>query len=120
MQQLLRNGQARSVVSEWPSVFHAVHIIVNRETLYHRDSNGCPGWYDLLLSLGTYGEEAVFSVRTFGVSLPYDTGSVVMLCSRIVAHAVPAVPADRICLAWLMKDNILSYYDIAAPEWRTL
>ena len=116
----LGNDLVRAVVSEWPSVFHAVHVIVNRETLYHRDNNGRPGWYDLLLSLGTYGEEAVLSLRTFGVSLPYDTGSVVTLCSRIIAHGVPAVPPDRICLAWLMKDNILSYYDIPAPEWRTL
>ena len=121
MQKLYsHNARARPVVSTWPSFFHAVHIIVNRETILHRDTNGLPGWYDLLLSVGSYGEAAVFTMRTFGVSVPYDSGSVVMVCSRIIAHGVPAVPADRICLAWLMKENILSFHNVQGAQWRTL
>ncbi|KAI0716911.1 hypothetical protein C8Q76DRAFT_692454 [Earliella scabrosa] len=37
------NARSRAIVEQWPSVYHAVHIIVNRETIYHRDVNGLPG-----------------------------------------------------------------------------
>ncbi|KAI0694787.1 hypothetical protein C8Q76DRAFT_803016 [Earliella scabrosa] len=51
MQRLYEDdARARAIVHQWPSVYHAVHVIVNRETVYHRDINGLPGWYDLLLS----------------------------------------------------------------------
>ncbi|KAI0707022.1 hypothetical protein C8Q76DRAFT_696335 [Earliella scabrosa] len=59
-------GLARDIVEMWPSVYHAVHVIVNRETIYHRDLNGLPGWYDMLVSVGDYGEAAILSAKTLG------------------------------------------------------
>ena len=121
MQQLYTdNAHARALVNAWPSVYHAVHVIVNRETLQHRDKNGLAGWFDLLLTVGTYGEEAVLSMRTFGVSVPYDSGSIVMIPSRTVLHGVPPVSPDRVCLAWLMKADVLAYHHIACNEWSLL
>ena len=113
-------GPARAIVDLWPSVYHAVHVIVNRETICHRDLNGLPGWYDMLVSVGDYGEAALMSARTLGVSLPYDSGTVVMLCSRLITHGVPPVPPDRICLAWLMRDGILAHYKIHGVDWSFL
>ena len=118
MQRLYQDdARARAVVEQWPSVYHAVHIIVNRETIYHRDVNGLPGWYDMLLSVGDYGEEAVFSMRSLGVCVPYDSGSIVMVCSRIVLHGVPPVPNTRVCFAWLMRDIVLDYHSVHGAEW---
>lgn len=111
------NAQAHPYVDTWPSVFHALNVIVNRESIYHCDTNGLPGWYDLLASVGTYGEHAVMSFRNLGASVPYDSGSVVLISSRIVIHGVPVVPADRVCYAWLMKDSVLGYYNVPMPGW---
>ena len=119
-QQLYRgpdDSQHRKIADEWPSVLHAVHIISNRETIYHRDTNGRPEWYDLLSTVGSYGEQAVLSMRTLGVSVPYDSGSVVLLCSRLVMHGVPEVAPDRVCYAWLMREDVVSALGIQAPGW---
>ena len=111
---------SRELVDAWPSVYHAVHIIVNRATVYHRDTNGLPGWYDMLVSVGDYGEEGVLSLKSLGASIPYDSGTVVLICSRIISHGAPVVPPDRICYAWLMKEDVLAHYDAGEPGWSTL
>lgn len=115
-----KDAQQREMADMWPSVYHAVQVIANRETLFHRDVNALPPWYDLLLSVGNYGKTAVFSMRTLGVCTPYDSGSVVMICSRIIVHGVGAVPPDRICYAWLMRDAVLDYFGVASPGWSKL
>lgn len=111
----------RAFLDAWPSSYHGAQMIVNRETIMHRDQNGLPGWLDALLSVGTYGDKAVLALGTFGASVPYDSGSLVMVSSRVVLHGVPAVPPDRICLAWLWKDGIIPTPESRdLPEWAKL
>ena len=111
------DGGKTAIAGRWPTVCHAAQVIVNRETIFHRDTNGLPGWYDVLASVGSYGERAVFAMRTLGVSVPYDSGSMMAVCARVIMHAVPAVPPDRVCYAWLMRELVMDYYKVPKPGW---
>ena len=83
----------------WPTSFNSIQVIVNRQSRLHRDKNTGPGWADLLATFGTYGQYAVLELNNLGVSVPYDSGSVAVICSRIVRHGVPKVEGDRVCYA---------------------
>ena len=108
---------SRAVVSEWPSCYSAVQIIVNRQSVRHRDVSGAPGWLDLLLTLGSYGEKAVMELRNLGASLSYDAGSAVLLSARLVVHGVPKVPTDRVCLALYMDQDVFEWADVEAVSF---
>ncbi|KAI0739727.1 hypothetical protein C8Q80DRAFT_1261427 [Daedaleopsis nitida] len=112
--------ESRAYVDAWPCTSHAAAVIVNRESIVHRDLNGKPGWLDLLLSVGTYGETAVFSMGNIGASVPYNSGSVVLVSSRFVLHGVPAVPPDRMCCAWIVNHRIFQHCDLQFPDWTLL
>lgn len=115
------DAASRMFVDSWPSFYHAAQVIVNREAIMHRDISSLAGWLDALLSVGNYGQQAVFSMGTLGASVPYDSGSLVMVSSRAVLHGVPAVPPDRICVAWLLKDGIIPKPRRGnLPGWATL
>ncbi len=109
--------ELREQLSRWPTVFNCVHYIVNRMTVHHRDTNGRAGWFDLLLTLGTYGETGVMNFRNLGATVPYGPGSIVLVASRIVIHAVPEVPADRICYAHFMVDAVHRHVGVEDPGW---
>lgn len=101
-------------MANWPTSFNSVQVIVNRQSLLHRDKNTSPGWVDLLLTLGTYGQQAVLELHNLGVSLPYDTGTIAVICSRIIRHGVPEVDGDRICLAYYMVETVHKWFGIPA------
>ena len=109
-----------SIESLWPSVYHAVQLVINRETLYHRDVHGRPGWLDMLVTLGTYGERALLALRNLGVGLTYDAGTVVMIDDRLVVHGVPPTPGDRICYAFFMNRHVMDYSHVYFPDWTFL
>ncbi|RDX50609.1 hypothetical protein OH76DRAFT_1348589 [Lentinus brumalis] len=113
----MRASELRPYISQWPFAYTAVQVMVNRLTIHHRDKTGRPGWFDLLLSFGTYGDTAVVAFRNLGASVPYGTGSAVMVNSRVVIHAVPEVPPDRICYAFFMSDVAHEWLGIEDPGW---
>ena len=105
----------------WPTCFNVLHVIVNRESPFHRDTSARAGWLDMLISLGTYGGSgAIMALRNLGVSVAYKTGSIVLITSRVVMHGVPPVPADRICYAWFMKDVVHHRMGVPDPGWTTI
>ncbi len=117
VQMSMRASALRPYIAQWPSVYNAVQVMVNRMTVHHRDKTGRPGWFDAILSLGTYGTKAVVAFRNLGASVPYGTGSVVMVNSRVVIHAVPEVPPDRISYAFFMSDYAHEWLGIEDPGW---
>ena len=110
----------REIISAWPLIFNSCHIIVNRLSIHHRDWSTNIGWQDMLITLGTYGETGVMIMRNLGVTIPYDAGSVVMLSSPTVVHAVPQVPPDRISYALFMSDSTHDYVRQESPSWATV
>lgn len=109
------HGSARVLMQEWPSCFSTIEVIVNRETPRHRNIGTLLGCLDLLLPLGTYGENGVLELRNLGVCLPYDSGSVTLLNSKIVLHAVPKVPGDLVCYACHMNKDIFKWMKVPMP-----
>lgn len=111
------HSASSSSISCWPTVFNAIHVICNRATIYHRDKNALPGWFDGLLSVGDYERGAVLSFRNLGFCVPYDSGSLAFLSSRVVVHGVPDVDGNRLCLAFIMDESVHSHYQVPSPGW---
>lgn len=49
--------QSSEIMALWPFCFNAAQIIVNWQTIMHRDTGSRAEWYDLLLTMGSYGIE---------------------------------------------------------------
>lgn len=112
-----RVAEIREHVINWPTVYNAIQVMVNRETVHHRDTTTRPGWFDMCATVGSYGETAVMSFRNLGVCVPYDTGSVALVASRVVIHAVPRVPPDRIAYVFFMCDAVHKWLAVEDPGW---
>ena len=100
------------LMQSWPSCFTSIEVISNRQTPWHRDLSSMPGWLDLLLSLGSYGENAVLEVPSLGISLPYDSGSVVPIMTKLLLHRVPRVAGDRLCYAFYLKKAVFESFQM--------
>ena len=110
--------KVRLALEQWPTVFHAVLLICNRETPYHRDVSGNPAWFDLLASLGTYGQ-ATLALRNLGMQIAYTPGSVVLLSGMLIHHGVAKVKPDRICYAWYMSEVLHENFGMNNVPWMT-
>lgn len=109
-----------NAMMDWPSSFQKIQIISNRQSIYHRDISGLPGWFDFLLTLGTYGQQGVLSLLNLGVSLPYRSGTLVALVASAVIHGVPEVQPDRLCYALFMCKHLFQYYKQDDAGWSTV
>ena len=107
-----KTGKTMSPLGEWPTVFNGIHAICNRATVYHRDTNALPGWFDFLLTVGEYGRRAVLSFRNLGFCVPYGGGSLCAITSNAVQHGVPEIDGDRLCLAMVMEDKVQQHYHV--------
>ena len=115
-----RHHKATAQIQSWPTVFNAVQIICNRASIYHRDSNAPQGWFDGLLSVGEYEQRLVLSLRNLGICVPYDSGSLCFLSSKVVVHGVPDVDRNRLCIAFFMDDSVHHHYQAPSPGWTFL
>jgi hypothetical protein len=93
-----------AVLAIWISVFNAVQILSNRETPRHRDRSS-PPWYDILTTVGPY-QSAMFELPGVGLRFPYNSGTIISLCGRILRHGVSEADGDRVCLAYYMRENV--------------
>ncbi|PIL28433.1 hypothetical protein GSI_08467 [Ganoderma sinense ZZ0214-1] len=106
------HSDSRAIMATWPSCFSALQVIINRSTLGHCDCHGAPGWFDLLVTLGTYGKKAVLELHGLGISLPYNAGTIVPLSSKLLLHGVPKVRGERVCYAFYMHSAILGHFNV--------
>ncbi len=114
--QMAQHPVVAGALATWPTVFNMVQIVSNRETPYHRDTAGCPEWYDLLTSLGNH-RHAFLSLRNLGMQVSYNPGTVVLLCSLIVHHGVARADADRICYSWFMCKAVHMNHGVRRVDW---
>lgn len=111
-QQLRKEGVRFPLVREWPFAFGACQLIMNRESLFHRDPSSSGNFLDLLTSIGDYGDQAYFALKTFGVSVPYTSGTVQLSLSRWIEHGVPAVDGRRLALTLFSKDVVCKQWEL--------
>nr|VWO96150.1 Amino acid permease family protein [Ganoderma boninense] len=95
-------------------MFPTVEVISNRSCLRHRSVGRVPGSQDILVTLGNYGERAILELRSLGISLPYDAGTVVPIVASLVVHGVPCVHRDRVCMALSMPRAVFDWFKIPA------
>jgi hypothetical protein len=69
-------------VSEWPSIFSGLEVIVNHTTLPHCDHGRAPSHYDLLVSLGV-SHNATFSIQDLRANLDYFPGTMCFICGKV-------------------------------------
>lgn len=101
----------------WTSVFSGVSIISNRITPSHRDKGGDFPWYDLLLSIGTH-QTAYLKLPDIDATMSYKPGTVVLLCGKILSHAVDDWSGgERICWAYYMRNWVHERLGIMNPSF---
>lgn len=108
-----RSGRVRQALAHWPSLWHNLQIISNRESPYHRDMSGKPPWYELLMTLGSY-PRATLVLRNAGMQLAYLPGTAVFMASKVLHHGVAKVDPDRLVYTWFMSACLHDNH--AAPD----
>lgn len=104
-------------INLWTSAFSGIQAIVNRSTPSHRDSGASGAMYDLLFSAGTH-EYAEVILRDLQAKMVYLPGTVVLVCGRVLRHAVPTWSGgERICIAHYMRDNVHNRLGLPRPDW---
>lgn len=94
-------------VREWPSVFTGISVISNRLTGEHHDVRGTDAGLDLLACAGD-PEKSVMDLCDLGIQLKYNSGTVVLLASRVVWYAVHGWErGDRVCFAQWMRARLI-------------
>ena len=58
------------------------------------------------MTFGNYGLEGFLGLRSLGVSLPYDSGTVVLLLARLIEHGVPRIRGQRFCLSLFNRADV--------------
>lgn len=108
-----RHERVAEALKDWPMVYHALHIISNRQSPFHRDISSQPTWFDLLITLGSY-QRAQLAARNIGMQLSYKPGTAVFLSSYLVHHGVSEVTPDRLCYAFFMSRAL--HMNMAPPD----
>jgi len=102
-------------LSDWPSVYSGIDVIVNRLTPPHRDAGGAASSYDLLISLGE--GLADLHLTDLGAQLTYWPGTLVFLTGRVLEHAVPEWKGgESVAVAHYMKDLLHDRMGVPCPS----
>jgi hypothetical protein len=71
----------------WALPFMAMSLVMNHQTLVHRDVHGHHPCMDLLLTHGPY-QGCGMELPCLGIWLLYESGTAVGICEKVVPHAV--------------------------------
>lgn len=108
-EQLLR------ALDVWCSPFSALSVITNRVTPLHRDIQGRPEWYDMLIALGDY-QHGRLSLPGLGLICRYNPGTVIAFSGKILQHGATCC-GERACIAYYMRDNVLDRIRAPMITW---
>lgn len=103
----------------WATPFTGLSVILNRETITHRDVKGYRESFDLLLTIGDYTGGRLH-LPGLGFSLIYDPGTVVALAGNVLQHGVCPVAGDRACLAHFWHQKVGERLGVRQPGWVTM
>ncbi|KAG1860086.1 hypothetical protein F4604DRAFT_1588639 [Suillus subluteus] len=74
-------------MSQWPSLFSGLEVIVNQVTLSYRDTGSSPTLFDLLVSLGT-SHTTTMKLAKVQAELDYFPGTMLYIAGRVLEHLV--------------------------------
>ncbi|KAG1882124.1 hypothetical protein F4604DRAFT_1577838 [Suillus subluteus] len=87
LQEVSSHPAKSPAVSQWPSIFSGLEVIINRMTLSHRDPGSSTTLYDLLVSLGK-GHAANISLADIRMELDYSPGTMLFISGMALEHSV--------------------------------
>ncbi|KAJ3533264.1 hypothetical protein NMY22_g7403 [Coprinellus aureogranulatus] len=93
------------VLQHWSSPFTGFALISNRETPFHRDTQGGKLLYDVVATFGRY-RRGRFAVPLFGSRFAYGPGTVFILPGFLFEHGASRVTGDRVCFANFFKPKV--------------
>lgn len=111
--------QLQEIMELWASSFTAFQVINNRTCPVHTDCGAPYGALDILTAIGDFKGGSIHTPN-LPIDFEQPPGSVLALASRVVQHGVQAYEGNRIAFAWFMKDDVLSWANIAQIEWATV
>lgn len=110
----------RKVLENWPSVFNALNLIVNRESLLHRDSQSDIRAFDFLYNFGQH-RAISFDLASLGIQFAYTPGTAVALAGRLLLHGADnSADGDRGCIAQYVRANVFWHVGHEMPGWMTV
>ena len=99
----------------WYSPFLALSIISNRLMPFHRDLQGRPEWFDMLIAVGKY-DHGRLSLPGLGLILRYNPGTVAAFSGKIMQHGATCT-GNHACIAYYMRDNVLAWLKEPHINW---
>ncbi|EIW87369.1 hypothetical protein CONPUDRAFT_45366 [Coniophora puteana RWD-64-598 SS2] len=116
MRKLARESLTPDIVGDWECVFTAISVMVNRETIFHREGQGHYEWYNILATYGSYlcGQ---LSFPGIGIDLDSRPGTVVAFCGNILRHGAPRCIGERVCLAYDMREAVHRWAATGPAQW---
>lgn len=99
----------RSVIQElfdvWSTPFTGTAMIVNRETVPHRDTRGGKRLMDIVAAFGNY-KNGRFQVPLLGGDFSYNPGTALIFPGYLFRHSASMTEGERICIASFIKPNV--------------
>ena len=84
-------------LQSWYSPFSALSVISNCIMPLHRDLQGRPEWFDMLIALGEY-DHGRLSLPGLGLVLWYNPGAIAAFSRKILQHGATC-PGNCACIA---------------------
>ena len=89
----------------WALPFTGAAVLVNRETLPHRDKDAPLCGFDLCATLGDYNDGYIV-IPDLHTHLAYQPGTVIFLLARTLVHEVAHVNGGRAAIVLFNKDPV--------------
>ena len=103
-------------IREWAFGFNVLTVVVNRESLTHRDKlSGGAEYFDQLVTVGG-DPNTVLELPGIGVRFLYTSGTVVMFCGNVHLHGVSRSVGERTCFASYARRSVHTQQGIPAPS----
>ncbi|EGO05067.1 hypothetical protein SERLA73DRAFT_45154, partial [Serpula lacrymans var. lacrymans S7.3] len=105
-----------TVLKSWSSVFNVLSIISNQETRVHGDCLSKAEWYNMLASIGDYGE-AILELTGASFCFKFHSGTIAAFSAKLLNHGVSPCSGERICFAYYMREYIHTICRVKTPGW---
>lgn len=111
----------QALFNHWSTPFTAFALIVNRETPYHRDTQGGQTMLDVLATFGRYSNGHL-NVPLLGSRFVYNPGTLFILPGHLLEHGASQTPGERVCLASFFRPNVgcsvlrEAYHELGPPQ----
>lgn len=107
-------------IRHWAFGFNVLTVVVNRDTLVHRDKqSGGLDWLDELLSIRG-SDDTVLELPGVGARFLYQSGTIALFSGNIFSHGVSCLLEERVCFAAYVRPSVHRAFKIHSPHPPTI